>query len=326
MRLRVFFFFCLVLAVLPLAGEAGASGFSILTPIDNSYIESNTADLVISVSDREIDGFGIEINGKAVSGVKTPAKNNMVCSIIDLSPGLNRLKITAFKGQSEAEQKEIRLYVKSPFSQDVLPAGIAGYKFHKDANEKKCFICHQMNPDKNDLEPSSPEASSCYMCHKRMLQEKYVHGPAALWNCLSCHDANSKKGKYQALQPASVSCYPCHKTEMDAWKKSKFEHGPFTLGDCTICHKPHASDYPYWLRMHTTDLCLTCHSDKASGAHVVSGFFTGGHPVRDRRDPRNPGKELTCASCHNPHGAPNKDLLFYEGEIMPGFCKSCHKF
>lgn len=327
MNSRSFLYPLFLLASLLMVKEARAvNGFTIFTPFDNAYIEGSTADLVLKVDDDSVDGIGLEINGNPPLLLKKRKENNIICTIMDLSQGTNKIKLTAFRGQEVAEIKEIRVYVKSPFSQSELPARISEFRFHTAVNEKKCPTCHKMEIDREDANPASPESSSCYICHKRMLKEKYIHGPAAMWLCLSCHDSKSKKGKYLIQQPNPGICYPCHKTEMDVWKKSEFEHGPFTLGDCTICHKPHASDYPFWLRMHTTDLCLTCHSDKASGAHVVSGFGSPGHPVRGKPDPRNPGKELTCASCHNPHAASNKDLLFYQGELMPGFCKTCHKF
>ncbi|MCL4536836.1 MAG: cytochrome c3 family protein, partial [Nitrospirae bacterium] len=154
----------------------------------------------------------------------------------------------------------------------------------------------------------------------------YVHGPAARWDCLSCHDKNSKPVKYVTQKPDRDLCFVCHKEQKEEWTPKKYWHGPTATGKCTICHNPHASNNPFWLRKPTWNLCVTCHEERGSGRHVIAGFVFGStHPTKGRPDPIRPGKELSCASCHNPHASNSKSLFANDG-ISPGsLCQMCHK-
>jgi predicted CXXCH cytochrome family protein len=130
-------------------------------------------------------------------------------------------------------------------------------------------------------------------------------------------------GKASAKQGLTVkrTCLKCH-GEIAA---RTFKHGPADAGYCNLCHDPHASSQAAWLRKSVWDLCTTCHTEKASGVHVVAGFVTGQtHPTRLKPDPMRPGKRLTCASCHDPHGAEDKYLFVYETGSRSELCKKCH--
>jgi predicted CXXCH cytochrome family protein len=78
--------------------------------------------------------------------------------------------------------------------------------------------------------------------------------------------------------------------------------------------------------MNTADLCAACHDDVLSRPHVISGFSgKRGHPVRLSPDPLNPGRDFTCASCHNPHGTDFQLMLNSDYDSMFQFCQSCHR-
>jgi len=118
------------------------------------------------------------------------------------------------------------------------------------------------------------------------------------------------------------TCLKCHEGVLSG----KFKHGPVTAGLCNLCHDPHASPNPAWLRKPTWELCTTCHADRATGVHVVSGFVSAGsHPTRDKRDPARRGKRMSCASCHDPHSADNRDLFAYNVKTRGALCNICHR-
>ena len=55
-----------------------------------------------------------------------------------------------------------------------------------------------MNPDQAELKAEDAAANPCASCHRRMLNEKYVHGPAGVYRCAYCHDPASRPSKYRA--------------------------------------------------------------------------------------------------------------------------------
>ncbi|MDQ1338933.1 MAG: hypothetical protein QG567_82, partial [Campylobacterota bacterium] len=178
--------------------------------------------------------------------------------------------------------------------------------------------------------------TTCYACHKGMINTKNTHAPAANWLCADCHNGNYGEynmqdqgaSKYLVADPVAKTCGSCHDT-VDGWQNSKFGHGPVNDGRCERCHNPHGSDHEFFLRKNIWDLCTTCHAEKANGKHVVSSFVysrnSGAHPTKDRKDPVRPGRELTCSGCHDPHGSSGIFLLRMKGTMPYGVCQRCHK-
>ncbi len=191
--------------------------------------------------------------------------------------------------------------------------------FHTPDKEAACAACHNM-----DGTPQNPKNSTCKTCHREIINFRFVHGPAAVWACLSCHDEDSEQGKYAVITPDSKLCIQCHKERMQIWAAKKYRHGP-SLISCTICHDPHATDQPFRAHIKTTSHCISCHEDKASGAHLIRGFSSVGHPTGGVPDPLRPGREFTCAGCHNPHAGDTPNLLYYDNTKMNSFCTICHK-
>ena len=93
---------------------------------------------------------------------------------------------------------------------------------------------------------------------------------------------------------------------------------------CSICHDPHASDYPAQLVAPINDLCLGCHAAISRDIHVVRGVGGHGHPLRGIPDPSSAGRELSCTSCHDPHGG--RVNAFFQRGITDRFslCQLCH--
>jgi predicted CXXCH cytochrome family protein len=124
-----------------------------------------------------------------------------------------------------------------------------------------------------------------------------------------------------------------------------------------VCHDPHGGRFPGQLRAGLNALCLQCHYDapaagpspddpallfdrrapdtertmvKAGTRIELHGEQTVGHPsyshpVAGRPNPADRGRPLTCASCHQPHGAPSRQLFRFNARSVSALCVGCHK-
>jgi len=111
------------------------------------------------------------------------------------------------------------------------------------------------------------------------------------------------------------------------------------------CHDPHASRYPRLLRAKVNDVCLDCHlqgrvktvSRYSPTIELSSDYRIGHpyarHPVRGAPDPLS-GEEMSCLSCHLPHGGNKLHQLKMGAEIPEDalnqntetrdMCEKCH--
>jgi predicted CXXCH cytochrome family protein len=215
------------------------------------------------------------------------------------------------------------------------------------AQENQCFVCHKDIAKDNkkihpalksgcdtchvtvtDLEHPKHDKSMkllyalpelCYKCHKEAnFKGKYTHPPVMKGNCISCHNAHSADFTKLLVSDAPELCYKCH-------DRKKFERKyvhTVALHNCfRRCHNPHANDNPYCLLMPVNEICVNCHRNQETGNHIATlpgGFI---HPMTGVPDPKKPSKELTCASCHNPHSSSFSKLFYSKGK-----CKRCHKY
>lgn len=315
--------------VFSLSGEAAsASQLAIVLPLDKSYVESGLVTLVLKVEQNSVDEVQLVVNGRKVPiAAKASGRNNACYDGIKLAYGLNHIKVSGLKDGRKIEEAAAQVFFRSDLSpgDGTPPKGFRHYLFHADEHEKGCTPCHELNFSKADGKQESPDRSPCYLCHKKLLSNyKYVHGPAAVWSCLMCHDGKGNSPKLAVVNPVDTTCANCHEK---SWDGKKYLHGPTAAGNCTTCHNPHAADKAYFVRMDTADLCASCHEEVLTRPHVLTGFSGSGHPLRRSPDPFNPGKDFTCASCHNPHGSDSQVFLnAYEDSMsMHLFCQNCHK-
>jgi predicted CXXCH cytochrome family protein len=330
-KLAVTIVSCLSLALIVTPFALGnPEKFSIIRPADYSVVEGELIPVVIKLSNN-VDAIAIIRNNEDIFKVTDVKGKEFLCKTIKLSFGPNEIVVNAFEGGLEGrkvESKKTTIFLRSDISREFRIATPEFQKkpFHREDNENPCLSCHVMKTSERDIKPQRPVDSMCYPCHKKITEYGYVHGPAATWNCLSCHEQNAKPVKYITRQPERELCFVCHKEKKEEWMPKKYWHGPTATGKCSICHNPHASNNISWLKKPSWDLCITCHEDRASGRHVVAGFvFGSSHPTKGRPDPLRHGKELSCASCHNPHAA-NSRALFANDAISPGsLCRMCHK-
>ena len=314
---------CLLLLMTTTNANATAP-VSIISPDADSFVDSGIITIVLKADRAKLDLISISVTdeaGKAYSAAEIPLKRDIIHYGLTLHPGTNQVEVRASKQGRMLEQIRLPIYYRERSSNQYKtpPSGYEKNLFHTPAKEAGCTACHDM-----DGTPKAPKDSTCKICHRRIVDFKFVHGPAAVWACLSCHDKDSAPERYAVIKPDSRLCIQCHEETMQIWAAKRYRHGP-SLISCTICHDPHATDQPFRAHIKTTSHCLSCHREKASGAHVIQGFSRAGHPTGGVPDPLRPGREFTCAGCHNPHAGDTPNLLYYDNTRMGHFCTICHK-
>lgn len=303
-------------------------------PPDSTVREFGLLNIALSVPAEFGGRIIVSVNGLEQKEVKN--ERSVKCFSVRIEPGINEISVAAWDGEHEVERRTFRVFRRSDLVRKFRepPEEFKKILFHEDT-WSECAACHTMEPtdaDKKSFnirtlpdETGARSASTCYSCHQAMTSYPYVHGPVAVWACLRCHDPEASPC-YAVRETGARNCYTCHVEQRKAWMSRKYIHGPVNLGRCSICHNPHASGQPFLLISHTWDLCVTCHVEKGSGRHVIADVFSKeGHPTRDRPDPLRPGRELTCASCHNPHASEFPKLWPFEVENAYELCQKCHE-
>jgi len=336
MRLKILSGVVLILFIIIRIAEADT--VTLQYPPDNVAMEFDLLNISLEVPKDSADLIKAKVNDKESASIVPD--NKYECFSVLLSPGINRVEITASKKGTQVFNVTLNVFRRSDLAREFIkiPAGFKKDYFHMGDNSR-CAECHILEPRETDRKPVNPASfiaeafdkeaviratSTCYSCHNKIAASPYVHGPVAVWSCLSCHDDKSDP-KYSVKKPDTEVCYGCHIEQKTDWQSKKVIHGPVTLGKCTICHSPHSSNYPFNLYKATWDLCVNCHADRGSGTHVLgNSFFPGGHPTRDKPDPVRTGKELSCASCHNPHASDYPHMWAFEARDMFELCRKCH--
>ena len=340
----------LSVAVFLVAVILGAEGFcdtqpprekalSVNYPPDKTVMELGLLSISLTVPQGSTDLIIVNVNGNEKARIIPD--NKIECFTIPISAGYNEIDVTAIKSSKLVGKNIIDVYRRSDLEKTYKdpPPGFKKNYFHMKEHSQ-CTGCHILTPGKSDRKPVNIAAfpiedmrieekilaktSTCYSCHKNIASYPFVHGPVAVWSCLSCHDPVTEP-KYSVKKPDAKSCYSCHVGQKEERLTKKYRHGPVNTGMCTICHNPHASEDPFFLVKSTWDLCIDCHIDKGSGKHIVK-IFPGKnfHPTRGTLDPLRKNRELTCASCHDPHAS--KTLQLLRANLGTGFklCKKCH--
>jgi predicted CXXCH cytochrome family protein len=201
---------------------------------------------------------------------------------------------------------------------------------HSTTVNQQCLACHQQSVKPWRIGfPKVSVRDYCLNCHagkRSWLSKRFIHGPIVFGGCTLCHNPHSENHRYQVFEEGSLAlCIVCHgdKENLVAEKKEErvqYVHGVIFGSGCIVCHDPHATDQQFMLKKPINELCSGCHPEVTlkSKGHPVAN-----HPVAAPRELLRPGRKLTCASCHDPHGS-NNQLMLIESLLGGRLCRGCH--
>ncbi len=181
---------------------------------------------------------------------------------------------------------------------------------------------------------SSAGADTCLMCHRQpevaasFFQSPHANmtspdSPLAELQCEACHGPQGKhRGKNEPMiqfgETANVSaelqnsvCLSCHLNEADsAWHLS--QHDVEAVA-CADCHQVHTAHDPIREPVSQVAACGGCHLEQQAAflkrsRHPIAGVHAG--------------SDMTCTSCHNPHGSLTESALHQI--TLNDNCYECH--
>jgi len=193
-------------------------------------------------------------------------------------------------------------------------AGLLRANQHAPFEAGQCESCHISGGSEEPFAIAADVKDLCQGCHGEMGGKnlKYHHNLDDSRSCLNCHNPHASNVSELLRAKQQDLCLGCHFNGPEL-TKPKSEYITHNGQACTTCHLPHGADNDKYLKSVGVDLCTGCHE----GAHRSS------HPVGDDTiDPRT-GKQLTCISCHQLHGADFEKYLPLDPTM--DLCIQCHK-
>jgi DmsE family decaheme c-type cytochrome len=181
-----------------------------------------------------------------------------------------------------------------------------------NVGEARCLTCHKAENEHF----SDTYHARIFRGNPKTAQERLV--------CEACHGPGSKhvektgdkttiiaftRGSATPIPVQNAQCLNCHGgAQRQHWSGSAHERNNLA---CSDCHAPmEKRSRSGLLRKPTiTDTCLTCHQERRAEFQRRSHM-----PVLE-------GK-MSCADCHNPHGAITRPLL--KNDSVVETCTACH--
>lgn len=318
----------LTLCVYPLSAQA----LELIYPADKTVVLRSDFLIIKGGNNPPLEELVIDINTVASDplDISTEEYKAAFADFLILEPtweeGKNTVTIKGLVGGKVVATTKAEIIFSSrenPLM--IIPSGFKPFVMHTPEKEALCVACHNMQPSDAQLKNGTAENNPCASCHARMFSEKFVHGPEGVFQCADCHDSKSRPQRWQVTKDDLVLCGECHIDKIEDFKKNTFVHGPVAVGHCVVCHDPHASAQPAQMVAPINTLCYSCHSNVKGKPHVTRGVSGKSHPLDNVKDPLNPGRQLSCASCHDPHGGPT--TAFFKGGVRSpiSLCQLCHK-
>ncbi|MBI5022355.1 MAG: hypothetical protein HZB59_13045 [Ignavibacteriales bacterium] len=227
---------------------------------------------------------------------------------IQLLPGVNRIYFADNGNKNDSKEFYIR------FVSDARSSESREAHFHGSQLASTCATCHEELPGEVNAQGLR---ENCGLCHTQIAGGLVKHGPAAEpKDCSVCHERSAEKNIEIVAKGVPGVCYDCHSEKKDEVENSAVQHP--VANDCGICHSPHASDQPNILKKEIYRLCTGCHEN-----HLVN-HPVDKHPLRFSKLNKESNEEISCVSCHKPHGSENQSLLKAGGGSM-AVCMQCHQ-
>jgi predicted CXXCH cytochrome family protein len=299
-------------------------------PSPNSSVTSS-GHLIFKINKNEVSSLRITHNGLVGDPVEVGSPEYrklfqdffIAQSLWD--PGVNKLVVDLFNGAQKVESASLSIFYAQEDSNQKIPPEYVPVSMHRSEKESQCQACHEMNPTSAQMNSSVEKNNPCFICHKRNLAIKYVHGPAGTYSCGYCH-ASKGTPKHSVPKRGSALCFECHSDMSVQFKRKKFLHGPVEAGMCEACHDPHGSQNESQLVKPVNELCLSCHGHIRTQKHVVTVSGGTGHPLSGMDDPskKSSGRKMSCVSCHNPHAGDVRYYFVNNADDRMKLCQMCH--
>ena len=318
--------------ILPLlfSVQTSLAEIQLIFPEPSSFV-TNSRHLVIKLGSSEITAAVLTINGVASDPlpVGNPEYKRAFSDFLILQPiwdkGKNQLLIELYSGEKKVDSFKSEIFYNPDQLVNPSPAGYSQAVLHRQNIELLCAPCHNMKPTKKHVKEVPEKDNACYKCHRRMANQKYVHTSVSTFSCVDCHSLQGTP-RYAAVAKNSALCFQCHKEKQKEFSSFKFVHGPLVADMCDLCHDPHSSDNIAQLRNPVNQVCLSCHETVGTGVHAIALGDGRGHPVSGKTDPseRGKGRELSCVSCHDPHGGKARYYFVTGNDNKMELCQMCH--
>jgi predicted CXXCH cytochrome family protein len=213
----------------------------------------------------------------------------------------------AHKGISVAEAKCTGCHVPH----GSASAGMIRPTAHPPFAEGSCDTCHS-DPKAKPGAAAAAVPDLCVVCHEARAGG---HPVAVERSCVACHTPHASSGPALIKGRERLVCLTCH-TDIAAKRAGAVSYHPVfgSNQDCTTCHELHTGKTEALLKKQDAlETCKTCHAQHAQFAHPM------GEGVKD---PSRPGKNVTCLSCHDPHGTTFRQFLL--ADPRQDLCVRCH--
>ncbi len=317
----------MLLLLLLIPGRAIAA-MQLIYPADKSWVYRSDY-LILKTNDTAITGVRITVNGidGDIMQISSPGYRRSFRDFLIVQPlwdkGKNTILIEGFSGSFKVQSVSAEIFFNPLGDRSLVPTGFRAMVLHTPENEKICVSCHIMAAAGGNA--ASAGSSTCATCHRQIPQVKYPHEPVTSFTCTYCH-TKTDNPRHGLSRRDTALCYDCHADKADDIKKFAFPHGPVAAGMCELCHDSHGTNFPAFMHTSINELCLSCHEKIGKSSHVLSSTAGIGHPMSGRDDvsPKRKGKELSCVSCHDPHGGKVR-YFFVSGKAdRLELCQFCH--
>lgn len=306
------------------------AAMQLLYPAEMSWVYRSDH-LILKTNDSSISGIRLTVNGvdSDIIPISSSDYRKLFQDILIVQPvwdnGKNVLLVEGFTGSQKVQSIGTEIYYNPLGDRSLVPNEFKEIPFHTPEKEKLCASCHDMSPSGGKSPSRNSEDSPCAVCHYKLVKVKYSHEPVTNYACAHCH-VKTENPRHGTGRRDSALCNECHSDKADEIRKNSFSHGPVISGYCELCHDPHGSAFPGFMRRSINEVCLSCHEKVGKVSHVLKTTTGKGHPLSGKQDisPKRKGKELSCVSCHDPHGGVVRYFLVSRKEERMALCQYCH--